>query len=224
MNDYGTYLGSVSQTENSTKRVKLLIPQIFGKVESNWAVPASKSAPDPVVGDMLYVSFNAGDTNKPIYFPNQFVYTAPTYDYRYFTLSRNTAFSTATATYNKTQFNSVDYTYPSNPFTTPADFVMPAGWGGWWDLKWTFQWAASAVGGRIINIRLNGDGTITGGTQFGIHATPGASINGVGNNEEMVWFDTFIDDGDKLEFFAYQNSGGALNFNSYTLTGSKRPI
>lgn len=223
--EYGTFLASVSQTEDlTTKRAKFYIPQIFGKVESNWAEPITKNGQYPIVGDLLYVAFNSGDINKPIYFPGQVVYNEPSYDYRYFQLSRASSFSVNSATYVKAQFTVVDSASPANPFTTPADFVMPAGWGGYWNFKWIWNWAANATGGRIVNIRFNGDGTITGGTQFLQHATPAASINGIGNWEEATMLDTFVDDGDKLEFFCYQNSGGAINFNSYTLYGSKRPI
>lgn len=218
----GTYLGTVSHVSGT--KARFYVPQVFGKVESAWAPPAIKAAKAPKVGDLLYVAFNAGDITKPIYFPTTpDSYTPPVIIPRSFELTRNSAFAVATATYVKVQFTVVNYANPSNPFTLPADFVMPTGWGGYWDFKWLWNWAPNATGGRIAQARYNGDTTITGGTQFTAHATNGASINGVGNWNESTVMNALVNDGDKLEWFVYQNSGASINCNSVTMTASRRP-
>ncbi|MEU9050171.1 phage baseplate assembly protein V [Streptomyces sp. NPDC048384] len=66
---YGTYSGIVVSTQDPQNRgrVRLRIPQIMGTAVSGWAEAASVGAALP--GDQVYVSFDGGDRNHPIYWP-----------------------------------------------------------------------------------------------------------------------------------------------------------
>ncbi|MEV8399217.1 phage baseplate assembly protein V [Streptomyces niveus] len=66
---YGTYSGIVvsAQDPQNRGRVRLRIPQIMGTAVSGWAEPASVGAAFP--GDHVYVSFDGGDRNYPIFWP-----------------------------------------------------------------------------------------------------------------------------------------------------------
>ncbi|MFD9815124.1 phage baseplate assembly protein V [Streptomyces sp. NPDC059080] len=66
---YGTYSAIVvsAQDPQNRNRVRLRIPQITGTAVSGWAEPASVGAALP--GDQVYVAFDGGDRNYPIYWP-----------------------------------------------------------------------------------------------------------------------------------------------------------
>jgi len=69
----GTYRGFVSRIDDPDKqfRIKARIPEVFGSVESNWALPCfpggAKDPRLPEIGQMIWVEFEKGDPNFPIW-------------------------------------------------------------------------------------------------------------------------------------------------------------
>lgn len=71
--DYlGIYRGTVVSTGDPSgrKRIRVQIPQLSGAAESRWAEPVNPAAPVPASRSIVWVSFNGGDLNKPVYFSN----------------------------------------------------------------------------------------------------------------------------------------------------------
>ncbi|MEW1922272.1 phage baseplate assembly protein V [Streptomyces sp. NPDC088360] len=66
---YGTYSAIVVSTQDPHHRgrVRLRIPQVMGTAVSGWAEPASLGAALP--GDQVYVAFDGGDRNHPVFWP-----------------------------------------------------------------------------------------------------------------------------------------------------------
>ncbi len=69
---YGVYRAIVVSTQDPTnkRRVRLKAPQVSGNAELQWAEPANPASPVPFVNSIVWVMFNGGYINKPIYFPN----------------------------------------------------------------------------------------------------------------------------------------------------------
>ena len=77
MSFYGVYNGVVVATEDPSnlKRVRLQVPKLFGESWTKWAPPSAPSplggAPSsvtvPVVGTVVYVMFENGDTDYPVW-------------------------------------------------------------------------------------------------------------------------------------------------------------
>lgn len=67
----GTYRSVVvnNRDPQGGARVTLQIPQVLGDAVSNWAVPAVPTSIIPAPGDLLWVSFDGGDVNQPVYTP-----------------------------------------------------------------------------------------------------------------------------------------------------------
>jgi hypothetical protein len=65
----GTYRAIVTAISDplGTRRVRVQCPQISGLAELNWAEPARVYDPIPNIGDIVWIYFNGGETNKPIY-------------------------------------------------------------------------------------------------------------------------------------------------------------
>jgi hypothetical protein len=68
----GLYRGicTVNDDPENLLRVKLLVPQVLGNAETNWAwpvVPTVVGAVPPGVGDPVWVAFEAGDINQPVW-------------------------------------------------------------------------------------------------------------------------------------------------------------
>lgn len=65
----GLYQASVANNADplAEARVTLLIPQILGRAESAWAVPAAPTNTIPPVGQKVWVQFSGGDVTKPVY-------------------------------------------------------------------------------------------------------------------------------------------------------------
>lgn len=65
----GTYRAIVTSNIDPTNRgfIKVQCPQVAGLAELNFAEPANKDAPIPLVGDIVWIYFNGGETHKPIY-------------------------------------------------------------------------------------------------------------------------------------------------------------
>jgi hypothetical protein len=65
----GTYAGMVVEVHDPTGRgwVRLVVPQVHGTAVTGWAQPASVGT--VTVGDHVYVSFDGGDINYPVFWP-----------------------------------------------------------------------------------------------------------------------------------------------------------
>ncbi len=79
---YGVYRAIVVNTKDPTgkHRVRVKVPQVSGNAETEWAEPANFASPIPPVNTVVWVMFNGGYINKPIYFPTEeeLVWTKPT--------------------------------------------------------------------------------------------------------------------------------------------------
>ena len=73
---YGKYRGLVKNVDDPLKigRITAEVPEIFGKDESPWALPAVPFAGDkhglvliPEAGDGVWIEFEAGDISRPIW-------------------------------------------------------------------------------------------------------------------------------------------------------------
>ena len=74
MDCYGMYKGIVTNNNDpeGAHRVKALVPQVFGSptAESDWAlpcVPPGFSGVAPVPGQGVWISFEGGDTDYPLW-------------------------------------------------------------------------------------------------------------------------------------------------------------
>lgn len=81
-NLYGVYRAVVTGVKDPTNsgRVRVKAPQVAGNAELQWAEPANPGAPVPAANSVVWVMFNGGYINKPIYFPTEedLVWTKPT--------------------------------------------------------------------------------------------------------------------------------------------------
>lgn len=69
---YGMYRGSVFNTRDplNKRRIKLLVPQVMGDSPTEWAWPVDSSASHqhiPAIGQGVWVMFEGGDTNFPLW-------------------------------------------------------------------------------------------------------------------------------------------------------------
>jgi uncharacterized protein involved in type VI secretion and phage assembly len=73
---FGKYRGLVSNVNDPLKqgRIKAKIPELLGKHDCNWALPCVHFAGDthgfqtlPEIGDGVWIEFEGGDPNKPIW-------------------------------------------------------------------------------------------------------------------------------------------------------------
>ena len=63
----GVYIGRVTKTRGDLW-VKLQVPQILGRAETNWAAPAGfNTGTPPVAGSIVLAMFVGGDPNTPCY-------------------------------------------------------------------------------------------------------------------------------------------------------------
>jgi len=69
----GPWRGFVSRVDDpqSQFRIKATVPEVLDDVESNWALPcfpgSSKKPALPEIGQMVWIEFEQGDPNKPIW-------------------------------------------------------------------------------------------------------------------------------------------------------------
>ena len=73
---YGKYRGRVSDDQDPNKlgRIRALVPEVLGTVDSGWALPAAPYGGDksglfaiPPVDAGVWVEFEAGDVSRPIW-------------------------------------------------------------------------------------------------------------------------------------------------------------
>lgn len=93
---YGVYQGKVIAINdpNAMNRVRVLVPHVTGAADSNWAMPSSPKAPQPLIGALVWVAYNNGEPNKPVYFAQAFTNFAPTY-----IASKNVVFASGSYTF-----------------------------------------------------------------------------------------------------------------------------
>jgi hypothetical protein len=66
---HGAYAARVVEIHDPTGqgRVRVVVPQVHGTVVTGWAQPASVGA--VAVGDRVYVAYDGGDVNYPVFWP-----------------------------------------------------------------------------------------------------------------------------------------------------------
>jgi len=74
MDCYGIYKGIVTNNVDPSdqSRIKAVVPQVFGdpSVETDWAlpcIPPNYEGPLPLPGQGVWVSFEGGDTDYPLW-------------------------------------------------------------------------------------------------------------------------------------------------------------
>lgn len=63
---YRSVVTSISDPTNK-RRIRVKSPQIAGDTELNWAEPINPGAPIPSPGSIVWIMFNGGYLNKPVY-------------------------------------------------------------------------------------------------------------------------------------------------------------
>lgn len=63
----GVYQGVVVNTDRT--KVRARVPQVLGDAVSNWALPLLTSGLVPPTGSQVWVMFQGGDVNRPMYLP-----------------------------------------------------------------------------------------------------------------------------------------------------------
>ena len=78
---YGVYQGRVISTADpdALNRVRVIVPQVTGKADSAWALPSVPKAPQPLIGALVWVSYNNGEPNRPVYYAQAFAGFSPTF-------------------------------------------------------------------------------------------------------------------------------------------------
>jgi hypothetical protein len=71
-NYLGIYRATVVGTGDPSGkgRIRVQVPQLSGAAESRWAEPVNPGLPVPSAKSIVWISFNGGDLNKPVYFSN----------------------------------------------------------------------------------------------------------------------------------------------------------
>jgi hypothetical protein len=69
---YGIYHAVVVSTKDPSDRgrVRVKAPQVSGNAELQWAEPVNPALPVPAVNSTVWIMFNGGYVNKPVYFSN----------------------------------------------------------------------------------------------------------------------------------------------------------
>ncbi|HET7110114.1 MAG TPA: phage baseplate assembly protein V [Gemmatimonadales bacterium] len=72
MSRYGVFRGTVTTSADPEElgRLKAVVPQVFGQLETEWAWPAQPNVSDiqPLdPGDPVWIMFEAGDLHKPVW-------------------------------------------------------------------------------------------------------------------------------------------------------------
>lgn len=72
-NLYGIYRAIVTSTKDPTQqgRIRVKAPQVAGNAELNWAEPSTVSSEVPIVNSVVWIMFNGGYINKPVYLPSE---------------------------------------------------------------------------------------------------------------------------------------------------------
>jgi len=86
---------------------------------------------------------------------------------------------------------------------------------GLYEIRGQSLWATNTTGGRAMKVeRIQGTSTRTVITETGMISSCSADFAGIANVETSVRLGDigfYLDAGDRIEFFARQNSGGALH-------------
>lgn len=72
-NLHGTYRAVVTSTRDpdNKNRIRVKVPQVSGNAELDWAEAISPSSPLPTTGSIVWVMFNGGYINKPLWLPKE---------------------------------------------------------------------------------------------------------------------------------------------------------
>lgn len=72
-NLYGTYRAVVVSTRDpsSKNRIRVKAPQVAGNAELEWAEPINSVSPLPSVNSVVWIMFNGGYINKPLWLPKE---------------------------------------------------------------------------------------------------------------------------------------------------------
>lgn len=97
--------------------------------------------------------------------------------------------------------------------TNNARITIPTGFAGKYHVHGVYSLAGSATGRRMARVQKNGGGTAVARGDF----TPGTNANVLTVNAAG---DVTLADGDYLELYAYQDSGGSLALATGTLVDS----
>lgn len=115
--------------------------------------------------------------------------------------------TTTIVTLASTNYDDMDFAVPrENAFT------IPTGFGGWFDIKIYWEYAANATGYRIMKARKNGSTDLFGQR---LPATVTSIV------QSTTSLEVALSPEDYVEFITYQNSGGSLLLNEFTVTMGK---
>lgn len=123
---------------------------------------------------------------------------------------RTTAQSIPSATWTAVTFNAERYD-TANMHSTSSNtsrLTVPSGAAGVYQFTASAVFAANGTGGRLIRLRLN-TGLVIGG-EF-LYPTSGTYLTGM-----LAVAEYKLSAGDFVEVEVYQDSGGALNLNSFS--------
>ena len=67
----GVYRARVVRSDPGTRRCRLQVPAVFGQVVTGWAEPMVLDFPVPVPGEVVWVLFEAGDKDHPVFLPRR---------------------------------------------------------------------------------------------------------------------------------------------------------
>jgi len=70
---FGIYRAVVVSTKDPSNknRIRVKAPQVSGNAELQWAEPVNTASPVPSVNTVVWVMFNGGYINKPLWFPSE---------------------------------------------------------------------------------------------------------------------------------------------------------
>lgn len=70
---FGIYRAVVVGTKDPAgkNRIRVKAPQVSGNAELDWAEPVNSASPVPSVNSVVWVMFNGGYINKPLWFPSE---------------------------------------------------------------------------------------------------------------------------------------------------------
>lgn len=66
---YGFYRALVTNINDplGKNRIRAQVPQVLQNVESGWAYPLVPNATKPTAGDVVFITFEGGDTMYPLW-------------------------------------------------------------------------------------------------------------------------------------------------------------
>lgn len=65
------YRARVVRSNGITRQCQLQVPAVFGEVITGWAEPMVLDFPVPIPGEIVWVAFEGGDKDHPIFMPRR---------------------------------------------------------------------------------------------------------------------------------------------------------